>query len=414
MKGQIRLAKVLTPASSDNGYRCDIEACDTKSVYSAICNPSPYGWVNPDINALVYFIDAPYAKRIIGVLHDIDVSTRPMSDVAMQEELPSSIGVMNPGDAYFGKYGRASFPRNGDTDIVNFSTRGRLYLENSNGTSHLSGYNLDLYTEGNPIHIYTECAAGPTAGTGDTLIIESNTPGASGTNQTTIVLGPSGDVGFRVGYGPTGPTGADVLPNTNLGLSTNGVIQFYCGGATFGSAPVAGSASAISKEIKFKSQAVGASGAQSTTANLDILGAGTLQTYVGGDSFSNAIVSCMMDQASKAMKLNTTGDFFLTATNSANITAKNLIVKAKVESTGDFKITGKTEIAGDLAVKGSTITLEGSAVNLGGSGGLALVIAQKLAAAFNAHTHTTSMGPSGPPLAPMVEAQIATIVTKAK
>ena len=375
MKGRIRLARILSPATTDNGYRCDIEALDTTARYVAVCNPSPYGWINPDVGALVYFLDAPYAKRVIGVLHDVDVSTRTLEETYNQEEPSSSVRVMNPGDAYYGKYGRASFPRNGDVDIVSFSTRSRIYLEQSTGTSYFSGYNLDLFTQGQPIRLYTECSAGQGKGVGDILHVQSNSTGDKPKNITDVKLGATGDLTVRVGYQTVGPTGNQ---------------------------------------------------RQVPGAAMDVLGAKIIQAWCGGETFGGATVAMKMDGAAKAIAMNTAGNLSIGVTGTANFMAKDLIVKAKVDSTGNVKVTGDTEImgktkfTGDMSVAGKVL-MEGNEVNLkaqqvllGAAASMGVVIAEKLIAAFNSHTHVASGpgAPTAPPMVPLTAVQIASTKVK--
>ena len=70
--------------------------------------------------------------------------------------------------------------------------------------------------------------------------------------------------------------------------------------------------------------------------------------------------------------------------------------------------------AAGITVKGTTVTVEGQQVALGGSGGEALIKAQTFLSLFNSHTHTcTAPGaPSGPPIPPLTPA-VMTIKTTA-
>lgn len=62
--------------------------------------------------------------------------------------------------------------------------------------------------------------------------------------------------------------------------------------------------------------------------------------------------------------------------------------------------------AGGIQVKGSTITIEGNSVAIGGAGGEPLIKGQSFMAIFNAHTHncTAPGSPSGPPVIPLTPA----------
>ena len=275
MKGLIRLAKVKKAPCADNGYNCIIQACDSNSIYQAICNPSPYGWALPEVDALVEFIDGPYVKRIVAVLHDIDTSGRSLDQVYHEQESAFNIARNhggNPGDVYVGKYGRSYYTKAGDVDVVSFSTHARLFLEQKTGNSYLYGDNLDLGTNGQTVRILTRAASGATGAIGDTLAITSAAKGVSGATgpiQTAIGLDNVGNVAFQVGF--TGGT-----PVTGLNLGVNGVFQAFCGAGTFG----------------------------------------------------DAFVGLELDQNSKVATLNSQGDIDLIATDTLNIQADTVQVDA--------------------------------------------------------------------------------------
>ena len=295
MKNDIRLARVTEPPTSVNGYRCKMQALDNNAKYDAICNPSPYGWQMPDINALVYFLDAPYAKRMLGVIHDADV-VRPLDDIAVQEEIATSGIPSDPGDSHIGKYGRLSLPYNGDVALRSLGLHGQLFFSQETGTSYFSGDNidiatLDLPTGITPVHIFTEASGG--TGAGDTLYIRANTgptgatsgstgstgaTGVTGINLTTIKLDHLGNLTVAAGYGPTGGSGstAPYVQSSGLDVLANGDIQLFCGASTLGA----------------------------------------------------ATVSFLASKSKKELRLNSTGDFYLDVTSIANITAKNVIIKA--------------------------------------------------------------------------------------
>ena len=86
--------------------------------------------------------------------------------------------------------------------------------------------------------------------------------------------------------------------------------------------------------------------------------------------------------------------------NSSGITIKNTTgCKISLEN-GAVKIEGSAEV-----------TLDATAVNLGGAGGEGVIKGQSFLNMYMAHTHPTSMGPSGPPI-PMGE--LSTISLKVK
>jgi uncharacterized protein involved in type VI secretion and phage assembly len=72
-----------------------------------------------------------------------------------------------------------------------------------------------------------------------------------------------------------------------------------------------------------------------------------------------------------------------------------------------------TTAAGGVTVKGTSITVQGSQVSIGGAGGEPLVKGASMMALFNAHTHVCSVpgSPSSPPVTPMLPAQLSTVAT---
>ena len=264
MKGLIRLAKVISPPSASNGYNCLIEAQDTGSKYQAICNPSPYGWALPEVNALVEFLETKYVKRITAVLHDFDASNRELDQRYREEELAFNIARNhggNPGDVYVGKYGRSYYTKAGDVDVVSFNTHARLFLEQSTGKAYVYGDNLDLGVNGQTIRIMTQAASGATGAIGDTLLVQSAAKGVSGATgpiQTSICLDNLGNVAMGVGF--NGKT-----PSTSLSLGVTGIFQAFCGAGTFGDALVALELDQNSKVITLNSQ-----------GNIDLIATDTL------------------------------------------------------------------------------------------------------------------------------------------
>lgn len=72
-----------------------------------------------------------------------------------------------------------------------------------------------------------------------------------------------------------------------------------------------------------------------------------------------------------------------------------------------------TGAASGLTVKGTTITIQGQSVAIGGSGGEPLIKGTTLLSMFNAHTHvcTGPGAPSGPPIPPLTPAVLSLAVT---
>lgn len=246
----IRLAQITGAApSSANNYRCWILALDTNSPYLAVCNPSPYMAVLPESNALVYFLDGPCLKRIIGCLHDLDFSQRTIADAATYGE--EAIGddnellVYNPGDVYVGKYGRALFDKAGNVDVTTFNARAELYMDQDTGRVELSGYDFSLFTKDDGVYIYSEDSTGD--GYGDTLHIErSINDGAD--LVTDLVLDTDGNYDLNVGYTGgaasvtmhMGVTGGYVLANSNGGMTlvAAGTWAIFSGGSAYADALV--------------------------------------------------------------------------------------------------------------------------------------------------------------------------------
>lgn len=77
---------------------------------------------------------------------------------------------------------------------------------------------------------------------------------------------------------------------------------------------------------------------------------------------------------------------------------------------GSFiELKGKTArvFASDgVQISGQKITLDGSSIALGGTATFTPVMAELLAAVFATHVHPTALGPSGPPVAPLVPTAI--------
>ncbi|GHH66666.1 phage tail protein [Streptosporangium violaceochromogenes] len=62
---------------------------------------------------------------------------------------------------------------------------------------------------------------------------------------------------------------------------------------------------------------------------------------------------------------------------------------------------------GDITLKASKVTIESSGIDLGGGATEPLVLGNALLAAFNAHTHPSAAGPTGPPAVPLTGAVLA-------
>lgn len=64
-----------------------------------------------------------------------------------------------------------------------------------------------------------------------------------------------------------------------------------------------------------------------------------------------------------------------------------------------------------VTVKGAQVVIDGSFVSLGGAGGEPLIKGTSLLTMFNTHMHSTSLGPSGPPLVPLTPSVLSTKIT---
>jgi len=131
--------------------------------------------------------------------------------------------------------------------------------------------------------------------------------------------------------------------------------------------------------------------------------------------------------AGAVMELNPGGSLALTDSNGATVTIDAEAGEILIEDANGNSITlasagitakdaAGNEIStssGGVTVKGSTITIEGQSVAVGGAGGEPLIKGQSFMAVFNAHVHncTAPGAPSGPPVVPLTPAQMTVKTT---
>ena len=69
--------------------------------------------------------------------------------------------------------------------------------------------------------------------------------------------------------------------------------------------------------------------------------------------------------------------------------------------------------SGKIEITGKTVSIAGDSVGLGSAPVEPTVLGQTFMALYNAHTHPSAMGPTGPPVPPLTPAAL-TQVTKAQ
>lgn len=134
----------------------------------------------------------------------------------------------------------------------------------------------------------------------------------------------------------------------------------------------------------------------------------------------------MLRSAAEAvLEMDASGSMALTDSGGATVTLDAEASEIRVEDANGnslvmsssgmtFKDSSGNEIAtsaGGITIKApATVTIEGSSVAVGGSGGEPLVKGASFLAAFNAHTHvcTAPGSPSGPPVPPLTPAALTT------
>jgi uncharacterized protein involved in type VI secretion and phage assembly len=131
----------------------------------------------------------------------------------------------------------------------------------------------------------------------------------------------------------------------------------------------------------------------------------------------------LRSSAEAVLEMDPDGSFVLTDSGGATVTADATASEIRIEdangnsmvmsSSGitlkDFSGNEISTTAGGVTVKApATVTIEGTSVAVGGSGGEPLVKGTSFLAAFNAHTHlcATSGFPSGPPVPPLTPAAL--------
>ncbi len=136
----------------------------------------------------------------------------------------------------------------------------------------------------------------------------------------------------------------------------------------------------------------------------------------------------LKSSAKAILEMDPKGSFALTDSKGATVTLDASSNKIKIEDANGnsmvmsssgivCKDSSGNEIAttsGGINIKApATVTIEGAAVAVGGSGGEPLIKGTTFLASFNAHTHncTAPGAPSGPPLPPLTPAVLTTKTT---
>lgn len=87
-----------------------------------------------------------------------------------------------------------------------------------------------------------------------------------------------------------------------------------------------------------------------------------------------------------------------------SFSVKNAGGSVEIQKSGTINITCTGPA--NIIAQGVT-TVDGSHINLGENASHALILGDVFQTLYNAHTHPTVVGPSGPPVAPMTEAQLS-------
>ncbi len=88
--------------------------------------------------------------------------------------------------------------------------------------------------------------------------------------------------------------------------------------------------------------------------------------------------------------------------NVVTMTSDGVTIANKSGTTIELKDNGvRVLAAGTVQISGKSLALQGSAVNIGSSPTDGVIMPSLFAAIFDAHTHATALGPSGPPLPPL-------------
>ena len=136
----------------------------------------------------------------------------------------------------------------------------------------------------------------------------------------------------------------------------------------------------------------------------------------------------LKSSADAVLEMDSNGSFMLTDSGGATVTLDASGNEIKVEDANGnsmvmsssgitLKDSSGNEIAtasGGIDIKApATVTIEGAAVALGGSGGEPLIKGTTFLSSFNAHTHvcTAPGSPSGPPVPPLTPAVLTTKTT---
>lgn len=241
----------IVTAISD-GFRCTVRTLDYGTIYKdVIVNPSPYGAVLPEKDALVLIYGVPNSnnKQVIACLRDVPPET---ADYDLEyihahgEENDGNFPDMKPGDVFVGKYGRAYFYKTGDIRIGSLFNRTEIYFSD-NGLLDLNGLNFNLHTKDDGIEVKTTSDVEGTFGT--SFHINRN---ISDKLISSFNIDESGEVSIGAGDGVTyhcmatfDVTGDVSISNDLSGVELNaaGNVNIFSGASDF-----SGSLSSISLE----------------------------------------------------------------------------------------------------------------------------------------------------------------------
>lgn len=117
---------------------------------------------------------------------------------------------------------------------------------------------------------------------------------------------------------------------------------------------------------------------------------------------------------SKSKIIADTTDFELSTKNNTKIEAKSKIEMKSAELEISIQGNIKIEANGKCDVKGQSVTVDAQQINLGNGATSALIKGPEFLQFFNSHTHTAPLGPTSPPIVPVVEQQVCSLISKTK
>jgi hypothetical protein len=187
LEGDIELAVLDKindlPVGSDpnkRSVRGVVRSLLTGGRQNCILNPSPYMGIMPLPNALVaiYRKQGWFSKLIIPLADLVQDNDRTVDQrlSELTEEPTGNIMSLDPGECYFGRFGRIFMDKNGSVNMFTSQRSQSVNLDAVTKRIDIASNNFDLKTHGQTISIHTtpSIPVGPTATFGDTLRIEKN------------------------------------------------------------------------------------------------------------------------------------------------------------------------------------------------------------------------------------------------